>query len=207
MRRQSRRVRVASSRGEDTKRHYNSIALRLFRDAPRSMASNSKTTPKKRATPPRSKALAPAVRQADLGRTRPQKALHSFPNPSPGRDFLVHIEIPEFTCLCPLTGQPDFATIVLDYIPEASCVELKSLKLYMWSFRDRGVFHEAVTNQILDHLIAVLAPRFVRVTAKWYVRGGLFTNVIAEHRAAWFQPQPTVDLAALGAVALARPTA
>jgi 7-cyano-7-deazaguanine reductase len=207
MRRQSRRVRVALSRGEDTKRHYNSIALRLFRAAPRSMAPNLKTAPRKRSASTRSKPSGDATRRADPGHTAPQGALQSFPNPSPGRDFVVHIEIPEFTCLCPLTGQPDFATIVLDYIPGASCVELKSLKLYMWSFRDRGVFHEAVTNEILDHLIAVLAPRFVRVTAKWYVRGGLFTNVVAEHHDASFQPQPTVDLAALGAVARGRSTA
>jgi 7-cyano-7-deazaguanine reductase len=207
VRRQSRRVRVASSRGEDTKRHYNSIALRLFRAAPRPMPSKPKTVPAKRPAARKLKASTSIERPREPGRTRPAETLQSFPNPSPTRDFLVHIEIPEFTCLCPLTGQPDFATLVLDYIPEARCVELKSLKLYMWSFRDRGVFHEAVTNEILDHLIAVLAPRFVRVTAKWYVRGGLFTNVIAEHRAPSFQPQTPIDLAAFGASSSARPTA
>jgi 7-cyano-7-deazaguanine reductase len=146
-------------------------------------------------------------RPAAPGHTRPSRELDVFPNPSPKRDFLVHIEVPEFTCVCPLTGQPDFATIVLDYIPEQHCVELKSLKLYMWSFRDQGAFHEAVTNQILDDLVGVLKPRFARVTAKWYVRGGIFTNVIAEHRARSFKPLATLDLSAYGAVAGARSTA
>jgi len=146
-------------------------------------------------------------RAAEPGKTRPSKRLEVFANPSPKRDFLIHIEVPEFTCVCPLTGQPDFATIVLDYLPAQLCVELKSLKLYMWSFRDQGAFHEAVTNQILDDLVAVLDPRFARVTAKWYVRGGIFTNVVAEHRSADFVPLPAVDLSVYGAVAGARSTA
>jgi 7-cyano-7-deazaguanine reductase len=104
------------------------------------------------------------------------------------------MEIPEFTCLCPKTGQPDFATIYLDYIPDALCVELKSLKLYIWSFRDEGCFHEAVTNQLLDDLVTATKPKFMRVTAKFFVRGGIFTNVVAEHRKAGWQPQPLVDL-------------
>ena len=104
------------------------------------------------------------------------------------------MEIPEFTCLCPKTGQPDFATILLDYIPETKCVELKSLKLYIWSFRNEGCFHEAVTNRILDDLVAELQPRFMRVTAKFFVRGGIFTNVVAEHRARGWQPAASVDL-------------
>ena len=91
------------------------------------------------------------------------------------------MEIPEFTCLCPKTGQPDFATLYLDYVPDALCVELKSLKLYIWSFRDRGAFHEAVTNEILDHLANAISPRFMRLTAKFYVRGGIFTSVVAQH--------------------------
>jgi 7-cyano-7-deazaguanine reductase len=156
------------------------------------------------------KSTAPAVaaeRAPEPGKTRPSKGLEVFANPSPKRDFLIHIEIPEFTCVCPLTGQPDFATIILDYIPEERCVELKSLKLYMWSFRDQGAFHEAVTNQILDDLASLLAPRFARVTAKWYVRGGIFTNVIAEHRARDFKPLAAVDLSVYGAVAGARSTA
>jgi 7-cyano-7-deazaguanine reductase len=104
------------------------------------------------------------------------------------------MEIPEFTCLCPKTGQPDFAVIYLDYIPDQLCVELKSLKLYMWSFRDEGCFHEAVTNSILDDLVAATQPKFMRVTAKFYVRGGVFTNVVVEHRKAGWEPQPRVDL-------------
>jgi len=126
--------------------------------------------------------------------TRPKTSLDTFANPNPGRDYLVHIEVPEFTCLCPLTGQPDFATIVLDYIPEKKNVELKSLKLYMWSFRDQGAFHEAVTNRILDDLVKATSPRFMRLTARWYVRGGIFTTVVAEHRRRGWKPQPHVEL-------------
>jgi 7-cyano-7-deazaguanine reductase len=125
---------------------------------------------------------------------QPSKDLETFANPNPKRDFHIHMEIPEFTCLCPKTGQPDFATIYLDYIPDQLCVELKSLKLYIWSFRDEGCFHEAVTNQILDDLVAATDPKFMRVTAKFFVRGGIFTNVVAEHRKAGWQPQPLVDL-------------
>ena len=127
--------------------------------------------------------------------TQPSKTLETFPNPAPQRDFLIHMEIPEFTCLCPKTGQPDFATLELDYIPETTCVELKSLKLYIWSFRNEGCFHEAVTNSILDDLVAATQPRYMRLTAKFFVRGGIFTNVVAEHRQAGWQPAPLVDLA------------
>ena len=126
--------------------------------------------------------------------TRASRSLDTFANPSPRRDYLVHIEIPEFTCLCPLTGQPDFATLVLEYIPDKRNVELKALKLYAWSYRNEGVFHEAVTNTILDDLVDALAPRFMRLTAKWYVRGGIFTTVIAEHRKKGWKAQPHVDL-------------
>ncbi len=126
--------------------------------------------------------------------TRPARALDTFANPAPERDYLIHIEVPEFTCLCPLTGQPDFATMVIDYIADKRNVELKSLKLYMWSYRDEGVFHEAVTNTILDDLARALAPRFMRLTAKWYVRGGIFTTVVAEHRKRGWKPQPHVEL-------------
>ncbi len=112
--------------------------------------------------------------------TKPAKTLETFPNPATHRDFLIHMEIPEFTCLCPKTGQPDFATLILEYIPEKNCVELKSLKLYIWSFRNEGCFHEAVTNEILDDLVKALKPRFMRLTAKFFVRGGIFTNVVAE---------------------------
>ena len=128
--------------------------------------------------------------------SQPSKTLDTFPNPAPQRDFVIHMEVPEFTCLCPMTGQPDFATIVVDYIPDGRCVELKSLKLYMWSYRDEGAFHEAVTNGILDDLVAATEPRFMRITAKWYVRGGIFTNVIAEHRKPGWTPAPRVDLPA-----------
>jgi 7-cyano-7-deazaguanine reductase len=127
---------------------------------------------------------------------RPSKVLETFPNPSPGRDFAIHMQIPEFTCLCPKTGQPDFATLYLDYIPDRLCVELKSLKLYIWSFRDEGAFHEAVTNRILDDLAGALKPRFMRLTSKFWVRGGIFTNVVAEHRKKGWKPAPRVDLGA-----------
>lgn len=126
--------------------------------------------------------------------SQPTKALETFPNPAADRDFHIHMQIPEFTCLCPKTGQPDFATLILDYIPDQLCVELKSLKLYMWSYRNEGAFHEAVTNRILDDLFAATQPRFMRLTAKFYVRGGVFTNVVAEHRQAGWQPTPRVDL-------------
>ncbi len=125
---------------------------------------------------------------------QPSKDLETFANPATARDFHIHMEIPEFTCLCPKTGQPDFATIYLDYIADQLCVELKSLKLYIWSFRDEGCFHEAVTNQILDDLVAATNPKFMRVTAKFFVRGGIFTNVVAEHRKTGWQPQTRVDL-------------
>jgi 7-cyano-7-deazaguanine reductase len=122
------------------------------------------------------------------------KDLETFPNPSPGRDFAIHMQIPEFTCLCPKTAQPDFATLFLDYIPDAKCVELKSLKLYVWSFRDEGKFHEAVTNEILDDLVRATEPRFMRLTAKFFVRGGIFTTVVAEHRKPGWSPAPRVEL-------------
>ena len=121
---------------------------------------------------------------------KPAKALETFPNPRPERDFAIHMQIPEFTCLCPKTGQPDFATLFLDYVPDKTCVELKSLKLYIWSFRDQGRFHEAVTNEILDDLVAALDPRFMRLTARFYVRGGIFTTVVAEHRAKGWKGEP-----------------
>lgn len=120
--------------------------------------------------------------------TQPTKTLETFANPAPQRDYRIHMEIPEFTCLCPKTGQPDFAVLTLDYIADKLCVELKSLKLYMWSFRDEGHFHEDVTNRILDDLVKATKPRFMRLTARFYVRGGIFTNVVAEHRKKGWQP-------------------
>src|SRR5436190_11299607 len=130
---------------------------------------------------------------------QPSKDLETFDNPAPQRDFHIHMEIPEFTCLCPKTGQPDFATLYLDYVADKACVELKSLKLYIWSFRDEGKFHEAVTNEMLDDLVRATKPRFMRLTAKFYVRGGIFTTVVAEHRKPGWQPQPTVELAQFNA--------
>ncbi|MBK9521109.1 MAG: NADPH-dependent 7-cyano-7-deazaguanine reductase QueF [Rhodocyclaceae bacterium] len=126
--------------------------------------------------------------------TKATQKLHTFPNPAPNRDFQIHMEIPEFTCLCPMTGQPDFAVLTLDYVADKLCVELKSLKLYTWSFRDQGHYHEAVTNRILDDLVKAAKPRFMRLTAGFYVRGGIFTTIAAEHRKAGWKPAPHVEL-------------
>jgi 7-cyano-7-deazaguanine reductase len=114
--------------------------------------------------------------------TQPSTRLETFPNPARTTDYTIRMTLPEFTCLCPKTGQPDFATFELEYVPDVLCVELKSLKLYMWSFRDRGAFHEAVTNQIADDLAAACAPSFLRLTGKFNVRGGIYTSVIVERR-------------------------
>ena len=119
--------------------------------------------------------------------------LETFANPHPERDYRVGMEMPEFTCLCPKTGQPDFATLYLDYVPDHHCIELKSLKLYLWSFRDVGAFHEAVTNQILDDLVGICRPRFMRLRARFNVRGGIYTEVTAEHRASGWQAQPAPE--------------
>lgn len=127
-----------------------------------------------------------------------KKSLETFPNPTPGRDYTIRMRIPEFTCLCPKTGQPDFATLYLEYVPDALCVELKSLKLYVWSYRNEGAFHEAVTNRILDDLVRLMRPRFLRLTADFNVRGGIFTTVVAEHRAKGWQPSPPVALPTAG---------
>lgn len=123
--------------------------------------------------------------------SQPGKQLETFPNPTPERDYTIRMRIPEFTCLCPKTGQPDFATLQLEYVPDARCIELKSLKLYIWSYRNEGAFHEAVTNRILDDLVNACAPRYLRLTAEFYVRGGIYTTVIAEHRRPdWQAPAP-----------------
>ncbi len=122
--------------------------------------------------------------------TLPSKNLETFENPKPGRDFTIRIDIPEFTCLCPMTGQPDFATITIEYVPNQLCVELKSLKLYMWSFREEGAFHEAVTNEILDDIVKAISPNFMRIRAEFNVRGGIYTNVIVEHKDnSWNAPE------------------
>ena len=123
--------------------------------------------------------------------SQPSKELETFDNPHPQRDYSIHISSPEFTCLCPKTGQPDFATINLDYIADKKCVELKSFKMYIWSFRNEGAFHEDVTNQILNDLVAVTQPRFMRITGEFNVRGGVYTTVVAEHRAeGWVAAEP-----------------
>jgi len=121
----------------------------------------------------------------------PSKDLETFDNPNPGRDYTIHIRMPEFTCLCPKTGQPDFAELFLDYIPDEKCVELKALKMYIWSFREEGGFHEAMTNKILADLVEATQPRFMRLTADFNVRGGVYTKVVAEHRKeGWIAPAP-----------------
>ncbi len=121
--------------------------------------------------------------------TQPSKELETFANPNPARDYTIRIRVPEFTCLCPKTGQPDFAVINIDYVPDKLCVELKALKMYIWSFRDEGAFHEAVTDRLLEDLVDACAPRFMRITAEFNVRGGIYTTVVAEHHdPAWTPP-------------------
>ncbi len=119
--------------------------------------------------------------------SQPVEKVETFPNPQKERNYQINIHIPEFTCLCPKTGQPDFAHLVLDYLPNECCIELKSLKFYIWSFRNKGCFHEAVTNQILDDLVKAVSPKLMRLSARFYVRGGIFTNVVAEYRAPDFK--------------------
>jgi 7-cyano-7-deazaguanine reductase len=124
-----------------------------------------------------------------ISMAEPSTRLETFANPTPERDYTIRMTMPEFSCLCPKTGQPDFATLKLEYVPHEICVELKSLKLYIWSFRDRGAFHEAVTNQILSDLVAATSPRFMRLLAEFNVRGGIYTTVTAEHRRpGWASP-------------------
>ena len=126
--------------------------------------------------------------------TEPSTRLETFTNPAPERDYTIRMTIPEFSCLCPKTGQPDFATLKLEYVPHELCVELKSLKLYIWSFRSRGAFHEAVTNEILAHLVAATTPRFMRLLAEFNVRGGIYTTVVAEHRQSGWTGAPPISL-------------
>jgi 7-cyano-7-deazaguanine reductase len=126
--------------------------------------------------------------------TKPSKDLDTFTNPQPGRDYTIRITVPEFTCLCPKTGQPDFAIISIEYVPNELCVELKALKLYMWAFRDEGAFHEAVTNEILDDLVKAISPNFMRIRAEFNVRGGVYTTVIAEHKNPDWQAPALVTL-------------
>ena len=126
--------------------------------------------------------------------SQPSKELEVFENPQPDKDYTIRIRMPEFTCLCPKTGQPDFATLHLEYVPDKSCIELKSLKMYVWSFRDEGAFHEAVTNRILDDMVVACAPRFMRLTAEFGVRGGIYTTVVAEHSKPGWQAPPPIQL-------------
>jgi 7-cyano-7-deazaguanine reductase len=121
------------------------------------------------------------------------QSLETFPNPETGRDYTIRMRIPEFTCLCPRTGQPDFAVLHLEYVPDKRCIELKSLKNYIWSFRNQGAFHEAVTNQILGDLVGAIGPRFMRLTADFNVRGGIYTTVVAEHRNPDWQPSTRLE--------------
>src|SRR6202047_3983667 len=125
--------------------------------------------------------------------SKPSDELETFVNPAE-RDYTIRMQLPEFTCLCPKTGQPDFATLDLEYVPDRLCVELKSLKLYIWSFRDRGAFHEAVTNEIADHLHAAVQARFLRLSARFNVRGGIYTTIVAERRQSGWVSTPAVTL-------------
>lgn len=126
--------------------------------------------------------------------TKPQTSIETFQNPAPHSDYTIRITMPEFTCLCPKTGQPDFATLKLEYVPDQLCIELKALKLYIWSFRDRGCFHEAVTNEILEHLASAVSPRFMRLTAEFLVRGGIYTTVVAQKAGSGWVPPMEVRL-------------
>lgn len=126
--------------------------------------------------------------------TKPSKTLDTFPNPQIGRNYTIRIDVPEFTCLCPKTGQPDFATLQIEYVPARLCVELKALKLYMWAFREQGAFHEAVTNEILDDIVAAIEPNFMRIRAEFNVRGGIYTTVVVEHRDVGWQAPELVTL-------------
>ena len=132
-----------------------------------------------------------SVNPQKSGLAQPVRGLETFDNPKPARDYTIRIRVPEFTCLCPKTGQPDFAILNFEYIPDNLCIELKSLKNYIWSYRDEGAFHEAVTNQILDDCVAAIEPRYMCLTAEFNVRGGIYTTVVAEYRQpGWQAPEP-----------------
>ena len=133
--------------------------------------------------------LAPAIPPS-----APSRSLQVFDNPEPGRDYVIRFDVPEFTCLCPLTGQPDFAHFSIEIAPDRLCVELKSLKLYFWSYRDEGAFHEKVSNRIVSDLVQAIRPRYVRLKADWFVRGGIGTQITVEHRQKGWKVQPRVDL-------------
>jgi 7-cyano-7-deazaguanine reductase len=126
--------------------------------------------------------------------TQASKDLETFTNPHPDRDYTIRIRTPEFTCLCPKTGQPDFAILHLEYVPDQACIELKSWKLYVWSFRDEGAFHEDITNRILNELVTACQPRFMRLRAEFNVRGGVYTDVVAEYRQPDWSPADNITL-------------
>jgi len=147
----------------------------------------ARTTPRNKPT----QRVAPA-----LPPTAPSKDLQVFDNPAPERDYVIRFDVPEFTCLCPLTGQPDFAHFTIEIVADKLCVELKSLKLYFWSFRNEGAFHEKVSNTIVDDIVRAIRPRFVRLHADWFVRGGIRTFVTVEHRKKGWKAAPRVDLPA-----------
>jgi 7-cyano-7-deazaguanine reductase len=141
----------------------------------------------------------PAARQRQAPATPPavpSRDFQVFANSAPERDYLIRFQLPEFTCLCPLTGQPDFAHFRIEMVADKLCVELKSLKMYFWSFRNEGAFHEKVTNTVLDDIVKATRPRFIRVTARWYVRGGIYTDVVAEQRKKGWKPDRPVELPA-----------
>jgi 7-cyano-7-deazaguanine reductase len=143
----------------------------------------------------RSRAAAPRERtKPAVPPSAPSKELQVFGNPAPQRDYVIRFDVPEFTCLCPLTGQPDFAHFQIEYVPDALCVELKSLKMYFWSYRDEGAFHEKVTNAIVDDIVRAIAPRFIRLSADWFVRGGIRTYVTAEHHKPGWKPVAPIEL-------------
>ena len=145
----------------------------------------------------RSSGRAPRARERakpSVPPTAPSKELQVFANPAPERDYVIRFDVPEFTCLCPLTGQPDFAHFTIEIVPDRLCVELKSLKLYFWSYRNEGAFHEKVTNTIVDDIVRAIDPRFIRLAADWYVRGGIRTYVTAEHRRRGWQPAAPIQL-------------
>ncbi len=162
------------------------------------MAKKAGKTP---ATAPAAAPAAPPLNERPMPPnppSAPSKDLHVFPNPTPQRDYVIQFQVPEFTCHCPLTGQPDFAHFTIDMVADQLCVELKSLKMYFWSYRNEGAFHEKVTNTIVDDLVQAIAPRFVRIHADWYVRGGIRCYVTVEHRKKGWKPAPMVTLPGAG---------
>lgn len=167
----------------------------MAKNAPAAPAKAPARTPRAKAAAKPSLAVGERIKPNTPPST-PSRKLDVFDNPNPGRDYVIQFQVPEFTCFCPLTGQPDFAHFTIDCIADKLCIELKSLKMYMWSYRNEGAFHEKVTNDILEDMVKAINPRYLRITAKWYVRGGIYTNVVVDHRKKGWKPQPRVDLPA-----------